>query len=38
MNKGFHDNLGVFVGACGLALFCFCGLLEQNQPQTLTLP
>jgi hypothetical protein len=38
MNESFDDKLGVFVGSCGLALFCFCGLLRQAQPQTLKQP
>ena len=38
MNQSFHDKLGAFAGACGLALFCFCGLLGQTQPQILRPP
>jgi mono/diheme cytochrome c family protein len=33
MNESFHDKLGVFVGTCGLALLCFCGLLRQAGAQ-----
>lgn len=33
MNESFDDKLGVLVGACGLALFCFCGLLRQAGAQ-----
>jgi hypothetical protein len=38
MNESCDNKLGVSAGVCGLALFCFCGLLGQAQPQTLKQP